>query len=305
MLIPELLLLTFIKLLIFLPECISAILIFILMMIKQILLATSVSLIFLLSLVHYNGEKITEALKVRSCTTDEVPRGVDARNISGTIEVWIATYSSSVYKFAGDSCTNTKYTSGITGDPHFINVVSNVVVFTEHIANKIGIIKSDSGTIFECNNTSINGPDDISFLNQYSRYFTNYNNAKLGKVTVSFDPIQCRFTFYNMPLSNANPTGIDRSSDANGYFVIDQRNRILYKFQISTGQFTLCASFNSIPNYVDADDTNDRVWITFFDGRIRIYNTITCELLHETPSLGDRLKDIALMGGNYAVVTWS
>ncbi|MEM4404096.1 MAG: hypothetical protein QXD90_07410, partial [Candidatus Nitrosocaldus sp.] len=60
-------------------------------MIKQILLATSVSLIFLLSLVHYNGEKITEALKVRSCTTDEVPRGVDARNISGTIEVWIAT----------------------------------------------------------------------------------------------------------------------------------------------------------------------------------------------------------------------
>lgn len=64
-------------------------------MIKQILTAASlITFILLYPLYYSNVEKMVEALKIRSCTTDEVPRGVDARVVSGTISVWVATYSS-------------------------------------------------------------------------------------------------------------------------------------------------------------------------------------------------------------------
>lgn len=234
-----------------------------------------------------------EATKVRNCTTGEVPKGVD---VSGS-DVWQAISGGSIKRFSTTSCTVTTYTSGITGDPHFITAPSTTrITFTEHVANKIGVLNADTNTGNECANANINGADDIYFSDVTTRYFTSYNNGKLGKVTLDANN-NCTFAFFTVPGTTPNPEGLDRSTDANGFFVVDQFNNKLWKFDIGTNQWTQCptTTLPSKPWFVDADDTNDRVWVTFTDQRVRAYSTTTCSLIETSPQAGNDLYDIALM----------
>ncbi|MFY3742074.1 MAG: hypothetical protein HMLIMOIP_002537 [Candidatus Nitrosomirales archaeon] len=237
-----------------------------------------------------------EAAKVRNCSTDEAPKGVD---VSGSY-VWQAIDGGSIKRFSTSSCTVTTYTSGITGDPHFITAPSTTkITFTEHIANKIGVLNADTNTGNECTNASINSPDDIYFSDVTTRYFTSIDNGKLGKITLDASN-NCTFTFFNVPGTTPAPEGLDRSTDANGFFLVDQFNNKLWKFDIGASpgnEWTQCptTTLPSKPWFVDADDTNDRVWVTFTDGRVRAYGTITCALIETSPSAGNNLYDIALM----------
>lgn len=261
-----------------------------------------IAMVMMGSGILYSELPEAEAAKVRHCTTNAQPRGVEV-----TSSVWVAidggASSGSVQRFSTTSCTVTTYTSGIAGSPHFIDAPSTTkVVFTEKDElTKIGYLNPDTGSTTECSNVNINAPDDIDSWVASDQYFTSYNNGKVVKSVFSNN--QCTFTFFTLPNPSGitpNPEGIDRSSDVNGFFVVDQANKRLYKFDVSTGGFTLCRSFTGaldVPFFVAVNDAQDILIVTFLQAKVvRGIGTLSCAVAETSIQAGGNVYDVAIAG---------
>jgi hypothetical protein len=248
-----------------------------------------------------------DATKIRNCTTGTDPKGVDSTNNWA----WVSIDGGKIQRFSLSSCSVTDFSSGITGDPHFLAVSSDTskVAFTEHASHKVGYLNPGTNTVIECTNSNINGPDDIDFWTGTNQYFTSYNNGKLIRSSLSGS--SCTFTSYTLPGTGPNPEGIDRSSDANGFFVVDEdpTNKKLYKFDQSTGSFTLCRTFTAVPWFVAVSDASDLMWVTFnAEKRIRAVGTLSCLVAETSPSttgLGSPFDVAIAQGGVDAYVTFN
>lgn len=248
-----------------------------------------------------------DASKIRNCTTSIAPKGVDAT----TAWAWVAIDGppGKIQRFSLSSCSVTTFSTGITGDPHFIDVTSDTakVIFTEHSSNKVAYLNPGTSTVTECTNSNINSPDDIDSWFGTNQYFTSYNNGKLLRSSLSGST--CTFTAYTVPGTGPNPEGISRSSDANGFFIVDNdpTNKKLYKFDQSTGTFTLCNTLPSIPWFVAASDPSDLMWVTFnSEKRIRAVGTLSCVVAETSPDSIGNPYDVAIaQGGGDAYVSFS
>lgn len=199
-----------------------------------------------------------EAAKTRACTTNQSPKGVESVS---TTEVWVANDGGTLQKFTALStgCTVTSYTVG--GDPHFIDrSSSDKITFSEHTADKITYFDPSASTQQECTGTAINDPDDVESDTSSAQYSTGYASGKLVKTVKGAS--SCTVTSWTVA-TGANPSGLDKSTDVNGFLIVDQQGNDLYEFDKSTNTMTLCESFTSKPWYVTDDSTNDKAWITF------------------------------------------
>lgn len=241
-----------------------------------------------------------EATKIRSCSTQSAPKGVEVYGSN----VWVAIDAGRLQKFNTSNCSVTSYT--VNGDPHFIDVQSNSkIAFTQHINNKITYYNASNNTQLDCTNNSINGADDIDSYSFNLQYFTSYNTGKVIKSVKNGN--SCTITSYTLPESNSNPEGIDKSTDISGMFIVDQRNNKLYKFNVSTGQFTLCVDFKrSKPWFIAVDDSQDFLWVTFMEEKkIRAVGTLSCLVAETSTTAPNRVYDVAVIGSyGYAVVTF-
>lgn len=242
------------------------------------------------------------AAKTRACTTNATPKGVDSVS---TTEVWVANDGGTLQKFTALStgCTSTSYT--VNGDPHFIDrSASTKITYTNHVGNKITYFDPSTSTKIDCASSNISGPDDIDSDTSSAQYATSYNNGKVIK-TVK-ETSSCTITTYSLPLSGANPEGIDKSTDVGGFLVVDQANNKLYKFSTSTNSFTLCTSFSVTPWFVADDSGQDIAWVSFnFEKKIRAIGTLSCAVAETSPAASNTPFDIAVKTGNTVIVTFN
>jgi hypothetical protein len=246
------------------------------------------------------------ATKTRACTTNSSPKGVDSVSTS---EVWIANDGGTLQKFTSLStgCTSTPYT--VNGDPHFIDrSTSTQIEYTNHINNKITYFDPSTLTKIDCTDANISSPDDIDSDTASAQYSTSYNNGKLIK-TVKGTP--CTVTPFSLPLSGANPEGIDKSTDVGGFLVVDQANKKVYKFNTSTNSFTLCLTLANIPWFVADDSSQDIFYVTINDhvsgnnvDQVKIGGTLSCLVAETSPTAPGHPFDIAVKQ-NAAVVTFN
>lgn len=243
------------------------------------------------------------ATKIRACTTNQAPKGVDSVT---TAEVWIANDGGTLQKFTNLStdCTNTSYSVG--GDPHFIDrATTTQVEFTNHVNNKITYFDPTTSSKIDCTSTNINSPDDMDSDTASAQYSSSYGNGKIIKTVKGTGT--CTVTAFSLPLAGAAPEGIDKSTDVGGFLVVDQANLKLYKFNTSTNSFTLCTSFSAQPWFVADDSTQDLSWVTFNAAKvIKAVGTLSC-LVVKTSALTsitpDHLPyDIAVKSGATKVI---
>jgi hypothetical protein len=265
--------------------------------------------VLLLSTTILTSLPSVEAAKIRACSTNNSPKGVEA---ASSTEVWLANDGGTLQKFTtlSTNCTGvTPYS--VFPDPHFIDRSSSTkIAYTSHVNDTINYYDPSAGTIQKCASTNIDGPDDIDSYDSNTQFSTSYNKGKIIKTVKGAS--SCTITSYTIPGTSANPEGIDKSTDISGFFFVDQNNKKLYKITASTGAINLVRDLSLDTSYkpwfvADSTDTGNFVWVTFRDsGVLRAYATISGALVETSPSLGTGLNvyDIAVINNGIPVVTW-
>lgn len=257
------------------------------------MLALVLTAAFLASGILFLAADNAEATKTRNCSVGAAPKGVEV--YSAGSEVWVAVDGGSLKKFNTTSCTPaTTYT--VSGDPHFIDrQTSTKIAFTQHIGDKISFFDPSTLVQTDCTSVNVDGPDDIDAWSTTYEYATSYNKGKVLRV----DKSACSITSYTVPGTNPNPEGLDKSTDISGFFVLDQANKILYKFKQSDGTFTSCRTFTTTPWFVAVSDGSDLMWVTFnSEQKLRAVGTLSCLVAETTATAPGTPFDVAIAGDN-------